>query len=149
MRDNAVWHDWRLICLAGIALCVGCRSRPATVGLQGDVSFESRAVVWGKIDFVPVESTAGASACSPITDGRYKIPAKWGVLPDGVYQVRIVAFRKTGKTERNRIEPGGPPVEVAENFIPAIYNNQSTLKVRIADFPDKNKVDFPLGKPPA
>jgi hypothetical protein len=44
---------------------------------------------------------------------------------------------------------GGPPVEVAENFIPAIYNRQSSLKVRVADLPDKNKVDFPLGKPPA
>jgi hypothetical protein len=34
------------------------------------------------------------------------------------------------------------------DFIPAMYNDWSTLKVRIADMPDKNKPDFSLGKVP-
>ena len=67
-------------------------------------------------------------------------------MPDGTYQVRITAFRKTGKTAPNRIEPGGPPLELQENFIPPMYNDQSTLKVRIAELTDRAKVDFPLGK---
>ena len=34
------------------------------------------------------------------------------------------------------------------DFIPAMYNDRSTLKVRIADMPDKNKAGFSLGKVP-
>jgi hypothetical protein len=135
--------------LLATLLMAGCGSRTATVGLQGDVSYQGQAVTWGKIDFLPIETTHGASACSPITNGHYEIPAKWGLLSDGVYEVRIVAFRKTGKMERNRIEIGGPPVETAENYIPEIYNSQSMLKVRVADLPDRNKMDFQLGKPSA
>ena len=60
-----------------------------------------------------------------------------------------MAFRKTGEKEPNRIQRGGPPLDVMENFIPAVYNSQSTLRVRVADLPDKSKVDFQLGKPSA
>ena len=35
-----------------------------------------------------------------------------------------------------------------ENFVPPIYNSASTLKVRVSDLADKNKVDFRLGKVP-
>ena len=49
----------------------------------------------------------------------------------------------------NRIDRGGPPAPIAENFIPAIYNSQSTLELRIADLPDKKKVGFQLNKTPA
>jgi hypothetical protein len=37
-------------------------------------------------------------------------------------------------------------VEVTENFIPATYNSQSTLMVRVLELADKNKVDFQLGR---
>jgi hypothetical protein len=139
-------RDGRLMCLVLFAVGVGCSSRPATVGLQGAVSFDGRAIERGKIDFVPAENTPGASVAATIAKGKYDVPARWGPLPDGVYLVRVVAYRKTGKTEPNRMMPGGPPIEVQENFIPAVYNEQSTLRVRIADLPDKNKVDFALGK---
>ena len=95
--------------------------------------------------------TPGPSAGANIANGRYEIPAnKWGLSPNGTYLVRVSAYRKTGKTERVRAMPGGSPaeIEVKENIIPAIYNSQSTLKVRVADLPDKNKVDFRLGKTP-
>jgi hypothetical protein len=62
--------------------------------------------------------------------------------------VRITALKKTG-TRITDLKLGGPPVELEENFIPAIYNSQSTLKVRVRDLADKNQVDFRLGKTPA
>ena len=141
-----MWHNWRLLCFAALALCVGCSSRPSTCAVQGEVSYEGRAVEWGQIDFVPIDNTPGPSAAAPIKDGRYAVEPKWGLRPDGVYLVRITAFRKTGKKEPNRIDRGGQPVDVTENFIPATYNSQSTLRVRVADLPDKNKVDFQFGK---
>jgi hypothetical protein len=140
---------WQVAVLLAVLLSAGCNSRPATVGLRGEVSFDGQAVAWGKIDFVPADGTPGASACSPVDAGRYEIPARWGLLPDGVYEVRIVAFRKAGKKETNRVERGGPPVETAENFIPDTYNTRSTLRIRVADLPDKNKADFRLGRPSA
>lgn len=139
------WQPMWLVVLGVLGvLGAGCSSRPAAMGLGGEVSYEGRAVEKGRIDFEPVDNTAGPSAGATIAHGRYDVPAKWGLLPDGVYLVRITAFRKTGKTEPNRIDPRGPRVEVEENFIPAVYNNQSTLKVRVSDLPSKDKVDFRL-----
>jgi hypothetical protein len=60
--------------------------------------------------------------------------------------VRIFAFRKSGRKERNRMDPSKPVMEVEENFVPPIYNAQSTLKVRVAELMDRNKVDFSLGR---
>ena len=146
-----MWPGWRLTCVVLFVFGVGCSSRPATTGLQGEVSYDGRAVAEGRIDFEPVDMTPGPSSGANIANGRYEIPAnKWGLSPKGTYLVRVSAYRKTGKTERVRAMPGGPPTEIAvkENIIPAIYNSQSTLKVRVADLPDKNKVDFRLGKTP-
>jgi hypothetical protein len=139
-------YIWQLACLVCTALSVGCSSARRTVGIQGEVNFDDRRIERGRIDFVPVEGTPGPSAVASIVNGRYDVPARWGLLPDGVYLVRITAFRKTGKMEPNRIDRHGPPVEVEENFIPAIYSNQSTMKVRVAGMPDKSNVDFHLRK---
>jgi hypothetical protein len=139
--------SWRFACYVALAVsCPGCNSRPTSLALQGEVSYEGQAVQRGSIEFIPVEQTPGASAVAPIADGRYALQPKWGLLPNGVYRVQITAFRKTGRKEPNRFERGGPPIEIEENFIPPAYNAQSTLKVRVADLPDKNKADFQLGR---
>ncbi len=145
-----MWHGWRMICLVLALVEAGCSSHPATIGLQGEVSYEGRTVKEGQIEFEPTDGTKGATSAANIVNGRYETSSQWGILPNGVYLVRIVGYRKTGKTERVRGMSGDPPVEnaVKENFIPAIHNSLSTLKVRIADLPDKNRVDFRLGKTP-
>jgi hypothetical protein len=118
------------------------------VVIQGEVSFAGHAVEKGKIEFMPIEETKGPLTVASIVNGKYTVPGdKWGLLPDGVYQVRITAMRKTGRPAK--LPPGmpkmsGSPAEQEENCIPAIYNAQSTLKLRVADVPDRNKVDFPL-----
>ena len=130
--------DWRLTCLVSLVLCAGCDSGPLTTGLRGEVSFDGQAVQRGTIDFLPVENTAGPSAGSPITNGQYEVPAEGGVRADGIYTVRIIGLKKTGRMSRGH--------ETEENFIPPAYNTTSTLKLRISDVADKNKVDFHLGK---
>ena len=139
----------RATCLLALAVLAGCSSRAALVGLQGEASYEGQGIERGSIEFIPVEQTPGASAGAAIAQGRYEIPARWGLLPNGVYQVRITGYRKTGRMMPRAPGPSdrsGPPAEVQENFIPPQYNLQSTLKVRIADLSDKSHVDFRLGK---
>jgi hypothetical protein len=141
-------HDRRWIwpCIT-IAFVLGCGPQSKLVGLQGDVTFDGHPIETGRIDLVPIDNTAGAAVGATIAGGRYSIPAEKGLLPDGTYQVRITAFRKTGKLAPNRIMPGAPPVELQENFIPAIYNDASTLKLKVKELPDKQKADFQLGTP--
>jgi hypothetical protein len=136
------------MCLLMLVLAAGCNSGHKTVGLRGEVTFDGRAVEKGRIDFLPVEGTAGGSTGDAITNGQYDVPTKGGLLPDGIYVVRITALKKTGQTT---VIPkmGGVPMELEENFIPASYNSQSILKIRVRDLPDTNKVDFRLGKTPA
>jgi hypothetical protein len=138
--------------LVTYVLCAGCGSSLRTLGVQGEVSFDGRAVERGTIDFLPVDSTASWSAGAPIVNGRYEIPAKAGLLPDGAYLVRICGLRKTGTkavAPKRMLPQGTSTVDAEENYIPPIYNTDSTLKVRVADVPDKSKVDFRLGRMPA
>jgi hypothetical protein len=142
-------YGWRLIYLVGLALYAGCGFSSKDVRLQGEVSFDGRPVEKGQIDFLPVDGTAGGAANASIAGGQYEFPPETGLLSTGAYAVRIIGLRKTGRKEPNRAQHGaGPPIEVEENFIPPIYNSDSTLRVRIADLPDKNKVDFHLGRTP-
>jgi hypothetical protein len=147
-RESKMHHVWQLTCLVGLVLCAGCNTRPEAARLQGELSYDGRPIEKGKIDFVPVDGTVGGAASAVIVNGRYEFPPKAGVLPTGVYAVRIVALRKTGKTEPNRVDRGSPPIEVEENFIPPTYNTESTLKVRVSELPDRNKVDFHIGPKP-
>jgi hypothetical protein len=126
-----------------LALAGGCGG-PAKLSLQGTVTYEDRPIEKGRIDFLPVDGTAGPSVGAPISQGSYAVAANQGVLAAGTYQVRVTAYRKTGRTEPNRVDRGGPPVEVEENYIPAVYNDQSTLKVRIAEVADWKNLDFLL-----
>jgi hypothetical protein len=139
-------YRWRLTCLAVMVLCAGCSHGSKPVRLQGEVSFDAKPIEKGKIDFLPTEGTTGGAVSAAIVNGRYEFPPQTGLLDTGVYAVRILGLRKTGRTERDRMSPEGPPIEVQENFIPPIYNTESTLKIRVAELPDRNKVDFHLGK---
>ena len=133
-------YGWRLTCLVLLLLGVGCDSGFRTTGLRGEVSFDGRAVEGGTIDFIPVDGTAGPSAGGPIVNGRYEFAAKGGVHTDGIYMVRIIGLKGTGRFVRGH--------ETKENFIPKAYNSKSTLKISVSDLSDKNKVDFHLGETP-
>jgi hypothetical protein len=146
VRNRIVRHDWRSLGLSTLLLVLGCGSPDAVVTPQGEVSYEGRAIEKGAIEFIPIDGTTGPSARAIIADGRYAVAAKWGLKPEGVYQVRITGYRKTGKKAPNKIDRNGPPIEVEENYIPAIHNAESTLKVRVAELPDKDKLDFRLTK---
>ena len=66
-----------------LVLCAGCNSGPQTARLQGEVSFDGRPVEKGKIDFMPVDGTAGGAASAAIVNGRYEFPPKTGAAVHG------------------------------------------------------------------
>lgn len=142
---GTVPHVWPLVPIALIALTVGGCGGDGKLGLQGTVTYQDVPIEKGRIDFLPTDGTTGPSVGSPIVKGTYTVAANQGVLATGTYQVCVTSYQKTGRTEANQIDRGGPPVEVEENVIPPIYNAQSAVKLRVADLADKTKADFHLG----
>ena len=113
--------------VAGLGPCLGCSSKQTTI--EGAVSFDGQPVERGSITFEPASGT-GPSAGGTIENGRYKIDAS-GVTP-GEMIVRISAVRPTGKKiEAGPPEPPGTLVEEVRPYIPAAYNEQSTLKAQV------------------
>ncbi len=137
---------WLSLSLAVFVISLGGCSRDGKLELQGTVTYQNSPIEKGRIDFLPTEGTGGPSVGSPIVDGRYFVDAKQGVLATGIYRVSVIAYQKTGRKELNQVDRGGPPIEVEENVIPAIYNTQSTLTLRVAEISDTNQVDFRLDK---
>ena len=125
-----------------IAVAVaGCG--PANRRVWGDVSYAGKPVEDGTIEFIPADRTAGPSTGGPIVSGHYDVPAAVGPLPGGVYKVTIRAMAKTGKSSPDPFNPSAK-IEQIENYIPAIYNTNTTLKVTISPRSGENQHDFHL-----
>ena len=133
------------ILLVFLTICAaGCNSGPRSVPIFGSVSFEGKPIEKGTIELIPIDGTPGPSTGGPIVDGRYDVAAAHGPREGGVYQVRITALKKTGKTMPNIMKPGGPPVELEDNFIPPKYNRESTLKITVTAEAAGKGIDFRL-----
>ena len=77
-----------------------------------------------------------------ITDGAYDVPADKGARPGTEYTVQITALRKTGKLVPNIFDANGPKMELDEQYIPARYNEETTLRVTTRS--GENQFDFAL-----
>jgi hypothetical protein len=128
--------------MAVLAMCLGCGSNRTII--EGAVTFDGQPVEQGSITFEPT-SGAGPSAGGTIQNGRYKIDAE-GVTP-GEMIVRISAVRSTGKKiEAGPPEPPGTLVDEVRPYIPAAYNEQSTLSAQVTA--GKVTQDFALTSQP-
>jgi hypothetical protein len=110
----------------------------------GEVSLDGKPVEKGTIEFSPVDGTLGGAAAGPIEAGKYDLSAAAGPVAKGKYRVAISALRPVGKPLPNIIEPGGPPLQSLENYIPDAYNAKSTLTATIAEDASKNQLDYAL-----
>jgi len=138
MRRPLVWQPLLLA-----LLLAGCSQSP-TRGVSGEVSYKSEPIKEGSIEFIPIEGTGGPSVGAPIKDGKYDIPAAKGPLADGTYRVKLLAMRNTGKFPPGpRYAKSGP---MMEDIIPAEYNIQSKLQVKIDPKANPNRLDFNLPK---
>jgi hypothetical protein len=105
------------------------RLRQQSNTIEGAVTFDGKPVEQGSITFEPASGT-GPSAGGTIQNGRYAVDAE-GVTP-GEMIVRISAVRSTGKKiEAGPPEPPGTMVDEVRPYIPAAYNEQSTLKAEV------------------
>lgn len=134
---------WGLL-ISVLSLCFGCG--PKVIRIGGNVTYDGKPIEAGTIEFIPIEGTAGPSTGAAIKAGRYDCVANAGVAPGGRYQVRISALAKTGKTVPNTFEPGGPPLELSENYIPEAYSSNSTLTAVLSTDSTPNTFDFQLTK---
>lgn len=138
--------------LLAIALVSGCSSGGDFASVTGSVTFDGKPVQRGTISF---ESTnAGGSAGGPrrimtyIREGKYSFESTDGPAP-GEHKVYISAFKSVGgstapagKDGKQAATRDSGKVE-SEDYIPAKYNRQTSLKADIAAGLNEN-VDFVL-----
>lgn len=146
---------WKIVSRSHITLVVGMMSLCLTVGcggnlasVSGSVTFDGQPVEEGEIRFIPASNQGGQGspqvAGATIAQGKYDVPADKGAVP-GTYRVEIRAEKKTGK--KILAVPPAPPgsmIEITEQFVPAKYNEQSTLTLEITA--GSNSKDFELTK---
>ena len=106
----------RLIGLLPLLLLVGCGPRgPATYPVSGAVTFDNQPLQEGDIFFLPADP-ALATEGGKIVDGKFRMVSK-----PGTCRVKIPALNINEDTE---CVSGSP---IAANYIPAQYNDQTTL----------------------
>jgi hypothetical protein len=124
-----------------ILVNAGCGRGPTQVPVSGTVTFDGEPVQDGEIAFEP--RGTGKMQFGVVTDGKYAIPAKFGLVP-GDYVVRITASRSTGqKAEVDSFVTAEDSLEVNEQFLPPKYNSASQLSVTIEPTAEA-KHDFAL-----
>jgi hypothetical protein len=120
----------------------GCRDRKVTI--------DGAPLPDGLISFVPLDKN-GQPAGTAIQNGHCSIGADKGLLP-GEYQVQVRAERPSGKKEWDGMGDERWPaskknyVDRMESYIPAQYNERTTLKATI-ELGKVNVGDFDLHVP--
>jgi hypothetical protein len=117
--------------IIGLLIWCGCDSR-GLVDVQGSVMLDGKPLPGGLIVFEPADGN-GMTAGGKILNGKYKLTGVTAVLP-GENIVRITGVFKTGR--QIEVGPPAPPGtmtdEVEQIDIPAIYNQTSTLRCKVA-----------------
>lgn len=136
-----------LTAVVGLSVAGGCSGSSGRCAVSGRVTFDEAPVDEGVIVFVPTAGSQGPSAGGEVRSGRYAIEAAGGPLAGGRYRVEITGFRKTGRRLPEVV--GGPPAyDEKKNFIPPVFNLQSTLTAEIESRARTATIDFDLVAPP-
>lgn len=122
--------------IAAVSLTAGgCGNSSGSVHVTGVVTFQGQPVESGEIIFTPQED-GQPSAAGKIEQGKYECQ-----VPAGPSSVRITAYRPVpGKFDTSN---PGEKTPVVEMYIPAKYNDRTTLEVTV----DRASptLDFKLG----
>ena len=118
------------ICLLLLTGCGRSSKAPATVKVEGTVTFDGEPLTQGSIVFDPADGKGGSSA-GGIEHGKFQFESQLGQK-----KVLISASRDTGKKDQYD-EP------ITESYIPANYNSQTTLTADVKAG-GENKFEFAL-----
>jgi hypothetical protein len=115
------------ICLvAGLAGCAGGPAKPCAV--SGVVKWQGKPLDHGAITFLAEDPALGSGGGAMITDGKYSIPAKLGLLP-GRYKVMVTSVDPKDQTPDPDALPGYLPVP--KDRVQPKYNTQTTLTAEV------------------
>jgi hypothetical protein len=123
-----------------IAGATGCGGGPERLSVGGQVTLDGQPIPDGEIVFRPAAPTKGPTAAGSIENGAYLIPENRGPVA-GSYAVSIEAMRKTGRKIKADIL-GDAKTDQYEQYLPARYNEQTTLSAEISD--SRDDLDFDL-----
>ena len=129
----------RLILLLGCSLALtacGGSGGPPTYGVSGSVTFDEAPLPEGEIIFRAADGK-GQSHAGKIKHGQYAFESTAGEK-----QVSITANREV-PGEFDESNPGEKS-PVIEQYIPAQYSEQTTLKVEVTKSEAENNFDFDL-----
>ncbi|WP_298860489.1 hypothetical protein [uncultured Gimesia sp.] len=135
---KSLLHNITFVCTVMILTgCGGANDGPATFPVSGKVTWDGKPVVEGNIIFRDAEEKT-ASAAGKIEDGEFSFRAIAGKKT-----VVITATREVpGKTAVGGA-PDEPAVPAIEQYIPADYNEKSTLEAVVSDS-GSNEFEFDL-----
>jgi hypothetical protein len=110
-----------LAAMLGLVCILGCGGGIERQRVSGTVTFDGQPVERGEVSFVP--------------EDRGQSP-EGGVIQDGKFSFEAVAGKKTVRIRGSRRLPPQPDDDpdsgpLYEDFIPAKYNTDSTLKVEV------------------
>ena len=115
----------------------GCLRGPSDRGaVKGKVTVDGSPLPQGSIEFIPLDPRLGQTGSTGIKNGEYAISAERGLFA-GEYQVQIRAQRPTGRKHWDGMGDERRPasqknyVDEMVSYIPAKYNDRSTLKAKV------------------
>lgn len=106
-----------LICLP---FCLGCGG-DGKLTISGKVTFDGKPIENGEITFNAVDGTTPTASIA-ITNGVYKLD----MMP-GNKKVIVTGTKIVGQHPAYKGDPKSPMINDTEQYIPAAYNDQSTL----------------------
>lgn len=132
-----------LVTMSLLLSLAGCGDNSPSMRVWGKVQYDGQPIQDGQIIFFPLENTKSPSTGGKIQQGKYDIPQHQGPYQGGAYRVEITAYGDR-KTYTPNASGTGLTATVRDQFLPAQYNQQSTLTVTISSRSDGNEHDFDL-----
>jgi hypothetical protein len=132
----------RYVGLSVLFCCVlvaGCAKKSNRGTVTGNVTLDGQPLKSGVIRFVPSDGQT-ATADSIITDGKFNVS-----VPPGDKKVSISAPKVTGK-QRVYETPDSPTVDIVQELLPAKYNVQSDLTLKVDAGSQQKDFDLKSGK---
>ena len=122
-----------------IVFLAGCNSGPEFLPVKGKVTYGGVAVESGVIQFEAADRLSPSGKGGIIKNGEYAAE-----LPAGEFVVRITGMKAADKKKAYEDSPESPSMNSYQQYLPAKFNTETTLKVTIQA--KKDDLDFNLEK---